>query len=352
VHGSAEEPEPVRCTVPFGPAATDTSATSRTFLLRVAAVLGFIIAAVGFTTWRGDSGTVATESVSTGIVPTSSLDIANLAPSTSAAPTASNAEGAPVPTLADNALPELGLATPQSAARNLWDAWRDRDRPRALLYANPSAVDRLFDSTWVPQIRQAGCTPIESGWLCRFEGPKQRWDTSIDGNPQSGYRVVGLRIGDPVGDLLAPNSLPAVTNLTPITGPDGTPTKLGPPVPPVGEVTTSIPITNPDGTPAVPAAGGSTSVGPGISNTSETGTSKDTKPASSKPKRPRTTTNSKPRRSTTAADQPADSPDTPATPDTQPERAPEPPREPEPAAPAAPDNGPVPVEGGTTPLPN
>src|SRR4051794_23300364 len=35
--------------------------------------------------------------------------------------------------------PRQGLATPESAARNLWDGWRDDDRARARLFASRAA---------------------------------------------------------------------------------------------------------------------------------------------------------------------------------------------------------------------
>jgi hypothetical protein len=338
--------------VPFGQDPSDSSGGSRTFLLRVAAVLGLIIAGVAVATYRGSGDSAANSTSTSSVGASTSVDIARLAPSTSSPPTASNVEGAPVPTLPEDALPELGLATPQSAARNLWDSWRDRDRPRALLYASPGAVDRLFDWTWVPQVRQAGCTPIEAGWLCRFEGPKQRWDSSIDGDPVRGYRVVGLRIGDPVGDVIAPDSLPTVTNLTPITGPDGSPTKLGPSVPrglEGFETTTSIPVTNPDGSPAeLPEDLSSTSTSNAVTDAGST-------VSSSKPrKRPSTTVRKKPKRTTTVANQ-SDGAD-PGTPEPAPERpaqpAPDKPAQPAEEPPAPADNGPVPVEGGTTPVPS
>jgi hypothetical protein len=358
----------VRYAVQFGPDPSDSSGASRTFLLRVAGVLGLIIAAVAFATCRGASSDVTDDaSASSSVLVSSSLNIANLAPSSSAAPTASEVAAAAAPTLPDEALPEIGLATPQSAARNLWDSWRDRDRPRALLYATPKAVDRLFDWTWVPQIRQAGCTPIEAGWLCRFEGPKQRWDTTIDGDPQTGYRVVGLRIGDPAGDLLSVNSLPSVTNLTPITGPDGTPRKLGPSLP-AGTGTSTIPVTNPDGTPQNLATSTSS---PEFESDTQTGSQVPDSPeatdgsqTTNAKKRPSTTVRKRPKRSTTAASPEAPPEASPEVASPEPTEEPpakraKPPVDPPAQAPAEPapdpapaDDGPVPVQGGTTPVPS
>jgi hypothetical protein len=353
----------VRYAVQFGPDPSDSSGASRTFLLRVAGVLGLIIAAVAFATCRGASGDAAgNASASSSVLVSSSLNIANLAPSSSAAPTASEVAAAAAPTLPEEALPEIGLATPQSAARNLWDSWRDRDRPRALLYATPKAVDRLFDWTWVPQIRQAGCTPIEAGWLCRFEGPKQRWDTTIDGDPQTGYRVVGLRIGDPAGDLLSVNSLPSVTNLTPITGPDGTPRKLGPSLP-AGTGTSTIPVTNPDGTPQDLATSTSSPApdSPEATETTEATEATDGSQTTKAKKRPSTTVRKRPRRSTPEAPPEASPTEEPAEEPTEerPARRTKPPVDPPAQAPAEPapdqapaDDGPVPVQGGTTPVPS
>lgn len=53
-----------------------------------------------------------------------------------------------------------GLLTPQAASRNLWDAWRDDDRPRALLYAQSGAVRVLFARPWTPDLVDEGCTIV------------------------------------------------------------------------------------------------------------------------------------------------------------------------------------------------
>jgi hypothetical protein len=50
-----------------------------------------------------------------------------------------------------------GLETAEAASQNLWDAWRDDDRTRALSYASVKAVDTLFLTKWGPEVRNQGC---------------------------------------------------------------------------------------------------------------------------------------------------------------------------------------------------
>ena len=137
--------------------------------------------------------------------------IANLAPTTLAGadpdgsvPGATETDSGAAPADAQTDRPTTGLPTPQAAARNLWDAWRDADVPRALLYAAAPASETLMATPWGPEVRQAGCTAVESGWLCRFEGPTIRWDLGINGNDSLGYRVRTVSTGAPNGIVLSP----------------------------------------------------------------------------------------------------------------------------------------------------
>jgi hypothetical protein len=309
---------------------------SRSFLLRVAAGLTVLIGLVFFISLRSSNGS-PTDPSTTSTSTTSPIGFAELAPSTSTGPAGS----APtvVGTLPTEAIPDKGLQTPQAAARNLWDSWRDRDRPRALLYASPASVDRLFEWNWVPQIRQAGCTPLEAKWLCRFEGPKQRWDASVDGDVTTGYRVTSIRVGDPAGDLLQPAELPSVTNTLPsVTNPDGSPANMGPSLPSGVTLPTTVAPSTVVDTSVSTVAGGVT----GDVNGEVTASTKRTRASSTKKRRTSTVP-------PTAVKQEA--PATEAPPATQPKK-PEP-TAPKPADPPAVESstGPVPVQGGTTPVP-
>jgi hypothetical protein len=94
----------------------------------------------------------ATEAASaTGIGPTASLG--SSATPAGVAPTVPIAAALPVPTTSEPG----GLDTIEAANQNLWDAWRDDDRPRALAYATGAAVDALFLSKWGPEVRNQGC---------------------------------------------------------------------------------------------------------------------------------------------------------------------------------------------------
>ena len=63
-----------------------------------------------------------------------------------------------------------GLETPGAAAKNLWDAWRDDDRERALVAADPEAVATLFKDPWGPEVDDQGCAVViaDSHYRCAF----------------------------------------------------------------------------------------------------------------------------------------------------------------------------------------
>ncbi len=317
---------------------------SRSFLVRVAVGLAALIGVVSFVSLRGGNSTTE-GSTTTAASTTSPIGVAELAPSTSIQPGVIPATA--LGTLPPDAIPLVGLRTPQAAARNLWDAWRDRDRPRALLYASVDAVDALFDSTWIPQVRQAGCTPLEKFWLCRFEGPRHRWDASIPGDAEVGYRVSSVRIGEPAGDLVTPAELPSVTNTVPIiTNPDGSAAMLGPSLP-AGAL---LPSTVPSDATLVGQVSGS-----GPDNATQESTIVSTNGSAPVTKRSKPVTTVRPKRSSTSKPKKTQAPETAAVQDAPetPAKDPDPttPRKAEPPAPE-PATGPVPVQGsGSTPVP-
>jgi hypothetical protein len=225
------------------PASAEVAQMSVSLVAGILIAVMVIVGAVVVRT-QGDSPALgASPSTLAAPVPTtaSPSDIAQLAPTTQvgvtttvAAPVDPNTPSTLAAVAGDPGLPDSGLATPQSAARNLWDAWRDGDGPRGGLYASPQAVKTLFKTAWTPQVRLAGCTVTARGWLCRFEGPKLRWDLTIDGSETEGYRVTHLAVGAPVGDLLPPNTLPTASSLPVPTATrlDGSPVAtFGPAVP-------------------------------------------------------------------------------------------------------------------------
>ena len=65
---------------------------------------------------------------------------------------------------------DAGLETPEAAAKNLWDAWRDDDRNRALVAADLQAVSDLFLDPWGPEVDDQGCVAVvvASRYRCAF----------------------------------------------------------------------------------------------------------------------------------------------------------------------------------------
>ncbi len=172
---------------------------------------------------------------------------------------------------------QLGLDTPEAAAKNLWDSWRDDDRTRALIAADEQAVNTLFLDSWGPEVDEQGCIAVVADvrYRCAFvQGNAAR---IIEVNLLAGrYRVTGVqRIGE-----LATSAGPLVGNRA---GPVGGPTTV-----PI----TRVPRPRPRNTADVSSAPG----------TDPVSSAKDTAPPSSK--RPRT-------RSTVAA---SPAPATPAPP--------------------------------------
>ena len=110
------------------------------------------------------------------------------------------------------------LPTPEAATKELWDAWRDNDRPRALHFHPVKVVDVLLATKWSPQTENLGCDHVESAnpvavlmIACHWRTPDGGFTITVVGRPNTGYRVTRLDIG-----------IPATTVVTPASGADAT----------------------------------------------------------------------------------------------------------------------------------
>jgi hypothetical protein len=76
----------------------------------------------------------------------------------------------------------LGLKTPQSASRNLFDAWKENDRARALRFASTAAVDAVFRTPWGAEVQDDGCseTSNPTSFHCAFVGDEIAWIIVVD----------------------------------------------------------------------------------------------------------------------------------------------------------------------------
>ncbi len=76
----------------------------------------------------------------------------------------------------------LGLKTPQSASRNLFDAWKENDRARALRFASAAAVDSVFRTPWGAEVQDDGCAETSSptSFHCAFVGDEFAWIIVVD----------------------------------------------------------------------------------------------------------------------------------------------------------------------------
>ena len=116
------------------------------------------------------------------------------------APTVPPATSAPPTTVA---VPK-GLDTVEAASQNLWDAWRDDDRPRALLYATPAAVDALFLTRWGPELRNQGCGTANGVARCVYT-LRRSARVVVMGQTSAGF-FFAQRV-ETVGELPASNRL-------------------------------------------------------------------------------------------------------------------------------------------------
>jgi hypothetical protein len=123
-----------------------------------------------------------------------------------------------------------GLDTPEAAAKNLWDAWRDSDRERALLAAEPDAVTSLFSIGWGPEIAEQGCAALtenveyrcayvegEAAWLLQVVAESGRYRVKrvsrIGPLPESAGATPDIRPGPTGGPTTAPKVRPRPTKV-------------------------------------------------------------------------------------------------------------------------------------------
>jgi hypothetical protein len=128
---------------------------SSRFTVKAVRVFGLAVSVIGIMgcgLGKNSDPSASTEaSGATGIGSTTS--VGSSATPAGVAPTVPITAAPPVPVTDEPG----GLDTIEAANQNLWDAWRDDDRPRALAYATGAAVDSLFLSKWGPEVRNQGC---------------------------------------------------------------------------------------------------------------------------------------------------------------------------------------------------
>lgn len=223
-----------------------------------------------------------------------------------------------------------GLDTIEATSQNLWDAWRDDDRARALLYATPDAVEALFLTKWGPEVRNQGCGSIEGVARCVYT-LRRSARVVVMSKTTGGYFAQRI---ESVGDLPTSNRLQSeivddtvVFDISPNesgTGGGGG-SVLGTDSSGIGLDSNQIGANPSDVATAPTVAGSAGSESPGAST------------ASTRRQRSKTTKDKrKPKTTASANESPADSPV---------EQAPSP--APDPAPSPVPAAGPVPVGGRT-----
>ena len=64
---------------------------------------------------------------------------------------------------------QMSFKTPQAAANALYQAWRTKNKAKARLAANDSAIDKLFSARFQPKWKFAGCNDATDTEKGRFQ---------------------------------------------------------------------------------------------------------------------------------------------------------------------------------------
>ena len=136
------------------------------------------------------SSDAASRSVAGGVVPSTLPSLAS-GGAPEAAPTVARAPIVATAVVTTSTAVPHGLATPEAASKNLWDAWRDDDRPRALVAASSVAVDALFRETWGAEIHNQGCATLSTNtYRCAFVDESTARIVTVVGGTTLGYRAI------------------------------------------------------------------------------------------------------------------------------------------------------------------
>ena len=111
------------------------------------------------------------------------------APRATGSPSVESPSPTPQPTAAPSPSPTIaGAASPELAARSLYDAWQAGDRPKALQFSTQRAVDQVFNRPFFA-LDFAGCDAEGSGFACSYETESEELKMSITGSADTGYTV-------------------------------------------------------------------------------------------------------------------------------------------------------------------
>jgi hypothetical protein len=94
----------------------------------------------------------------------------------------------PLPEASSPASTEAGAATPEAAARGLYDAWLADDPDAAAATATQQAIDQLFAHPG-NEIDFTGCEPTGATYTCFFYYEGGGLDMIVEGSAASGYLV-------------------------------------------------------------------------------------------------------------------------------------------------------------------
>jgi hypothetical protein len=151
----------------------------------------------------------------------------------------------------------LGLKTPQSASRNLFDAWKENDRARALRFASAAAVDAVFRTPWGAEVQDDGCseTSNPTSFHCAFVGDEIAWIIVVDqrigptGREFVPTRTMKTEVKGNTSRLASPDSSLTYAPPTPdAVVPSGTPSSPGPTTT-IDPLAGDDPLVDPAGTP-------------------------------------------------------------------------------------------------------
>lgn len=81
-----------------------------------------------------------------------------------------------------------GAASPELAARNLYDSWQMGDRTKAAQFATEEAVNVTFSRPFFA-LDFAGCDAEGSGFACSYETESEEMRMTLSGSSETGYTV-------------------------------------------------------------------------------------------------------------------------------------------------------------------
>jgi hypothetical protein len=85
------------------------------------------------------------------------------------------------------------LASPDAAAKGLYDRWKANDKTGARAYASDAAIDELFARTYTgPELEFMGCTQQGDSYDCAYRAEGGSTHFIVSASASTGWRVTDV----------------------------------------------------------------------------------------------------------------------------------------------------------------